>query len=208
MRVFAALALCAALLRGQAPAGAVASPSSALLARGVAARKAGQTVEAIRLLRQALAGAPREIEGQARLELLRIFERRGQWWEAAGELRELRRLAPTEAEYAYQLGVAYRNLAKSSYEQLRGVAPESARYQQLLGEQLSAAGETRKAIEAFQRAISADPKLPGPHLALAVVYLRMNKRNDALAEIERELAIAPASAAAGQIRQAIIGATK
>lgn len=75
----------------------------------------------------------------------------------------------------------------------------------MLGEQLSAAGDTEKAIAAFRRAVSADPKLSGPHLALSVVYLRMNKRDEALAEIDQELAIAPESAVAKQVRQAING---
>jgi tetratricopeptide (TPR) repeat protein len=224
MRVCAAVIMFAALAGAQATDGnatapsrsrlrsgptgaqAPASPSSPLLQKGLAAEKAGRTGEAIRLLKQALMNTPpREVEGQARLELLRIFERGGQWWEAAGQLRELRRLVPLEAEYAYQLGVVYRNLARSSYQQLRSAGPDSARYQQMLGEQLSAAGETEKAIEAFRRAISADPKLSGPHLALSVVYLRMNKRTEALAEIDQELTIAPESVVAKQVRQAIIG---
>ena len=204
MRGLSALLLFGGLAFAQAPA---PQSAAALLQTGIGAAKAGRTGAAIQAFQEALRGSPpREVAGQARLELLRIFERRSDWWEAAGQLRELRKLAPEEAEYAYRLGVVYRNLAKSAYEQMRAAGPDSARFQQLLGEQLSAAGDTEKAVAAFQRAIAADPKLAGSHLALSVVYLRANKRDEALAEIDLELAVAPESAIARQVRQAISGA--
>lgn len=185
---------------------AVPQSATALLQKGIGAEKAGQIDQAVQAFRELLRGAStREVAGQARLELLRIFERRGNWWEAADQLRELRKLAPMEAEYAYQLGVVYRNLAKSAYEQLRAAGPDSGRFQQMLGEQLGASGDTEKAVAAFQRAIAADPKLAGSHLALSIIYMRMNKRAEALAEIDLELAVAPQSAIARQVRQAISG---
>lgn len=185
---------------------AVPQSSAALIQKGLGAEKAGHVDQAVEAFRELLRGAPtRAVAGQARLELLRIFERRGNWWEAADQLRELRKLAPMEAEYAYQLGVVYRNLAKSAYEQLRAAGPDSGRFQQMLGEQLGASGDTEKAVAAFQRAIAADPKLAGSHLALSIIYLRMNKRAEALAEIGLELAVAPESAIARQVRQAVSG---
>ena len=46
-------------------------------------------------------------------------------------------------------------------------------------------------MHAFSQAIQADPKLKGSHLALSLLYLREGRRDQALAEIEKELEIAP-----------------
>ena len=178
------------------------------LESAIAAEKAGQTQLAVKQFHQILKSTPPpEIAGQARLELVRIHQRRGEWWESAEQLRELRKLAPQEAEYAYQLGVAYQNLSKWAFERMRTIAPASARTEQMLAEQYSIGGEIDKAVAAYNKAIAAEPKLAGPHLALAVLYLRAGKREDAKIEIDKELEIAPESAMAKQIRLAIVGGT-
>ena len=86
---------------------------------------------------------------------------------------------------------------------MRTLGPQSARFQQMLGEQFSVGGDSAKAVNAFSRAIQADPKLAGSHLALSILYLREGKRDQALAEIDKELEIAPESAVAKRVRQAI-----
>jgi tetratricopeptide (TPR) repeat protein len=179
----------------------------ALLDRAIAAEKAGQAEAAERQLQEILRNSnpPVAVAGQARLELVRIYERRGEWWQAAAQLQELRKLAPEDPEYAYQLGVVYKSLSKWAFERMRATAPRSARTYQMLGEQYSIAGDTEKAIGRFRQAIEADPKLPGSHLALAVILLRQNKRDEALAEIGKELLIAPESVMAKTVRQAITG---
>jgi tetratricopeptide (TPR) repeat protein len=179
----------------------------ALLGSAISAEKAGNVPAALRQFEKLLhANPPADIAGQARLELLRIHHRREDWWAAAEQLRELRKLAPDDSEYAYELGAVYQNLSKWAFERMQALAPQGARTQQMLGEQYGIAGEREKAIRAFRQAIAADPNLAGSHLALAVIYARVGKRTEALAEIEQELAIAPQSAAALQVRQAIAGA--
>ena len=181
-----------------------AADPNARLQSAISAEKAGQTQAAIRQFQELLRTAPpTAVAGQARLELVRIHGRRGEWWEAAGQLQELRKMAPAETEYAYQLGIVYRNLSKSAFEHLRSVGPQSARFQQMLGEQYSVGGDTGKAVEAFSQAIQADPKLAGSHLALSIIYWRAGKRDQALAEIDREIEIAPESLVAQRVRQAI-----
>jgi tetratricopeptide (TPR) repeat protein len=151
-----------------------------------------------------LAQAP-ALDEAARLKLLRGYERRGEWFLAAEQLEALRKLSPKNPEYAYQLGVVYRSMSKWAFETMREQAPHSARVQQIMGEQYSIAGDSAKAIAAFEQAIAADPKLPGSHLALGVLYMRMNKKDDALAEIDNELVIAPDNAMAKQMKQALAG---
>jgi tetratricopeptide (TPR) repeat protein len=178
------------------------------LQSAIAAEKAGRTQSAIKQFHDILRATPApEIAGQARLELVRIHQRRGEWWESAEQLRELRKLAPQEAEYAYQLGLAYQNLSKWAFERMRTIAPSSARTGQILAEQYSVRGEIDKAVAAYNNAIAADPKLAGSHLALAILYLRAGKREDAKIEIDRELEIAPESAMAKQVLNAIAGET-
>jgi tetratricopeptide (TPR) repeat protein len=186
------------------------SPDDArsLLGSAIAAEKAGNAPAAVRQFEKLLhANPPAEIAGQARLELLRIHQRREDWWAAAVQLRELRKLAPNDSEYAYELGAVYQNLSKWAFERMQALEPRGARTQQMLGEQYGIAGEREKAIRAFRQAIAADPKLAGSHLALAVIYGQLGKRTEALAEIDQELAIAPQSATARQVRRAITGAT-
>lgn len=193
-------AVTSALAFAQPPA---ADPN-ARLQSAISLEKAGQTQAAVRQFQEILRAAPPPaVAGQARLELVRIHGRRGEWWEAAEQLQELRKLAPGDAEYAYQLGVVYRSISKSAFEHMRTVGPLSARFQQLLGEQYSVGGDTAKAVYAFSRAVQADPKLEGSHIALCIVYLREGKRDQALAEIDKELEIAPESAVAKRVRDAI-----
>ena len=56
-----------------------------------------------------LAQAP-ALDEASRLKLLRGYERRGEWFLAAEQLEALRKLAPKNPEYAYQLGVVYRSI--------------------------------------------------------------------------------------------------
>jgi tetratricopeptide (TPR) repeat protein len=142
-----------------------------------------------------------EAETAIRLELLRECETRADWIPAATQLEHLRRLVPNDPEYAYQLGAVYQRISRTSFQRMRALAPQSARVQQVFGEQYSVTGETGKAIRAYQAAVAADPKMEGNHAALAMIYLQMGKVAEARAEIDRELVIAPESATAKQVAQ-------
>ena len=64
-------------------------------------------------------------------------------------------------------------------------------------------GRLDEAIQAFQRAAQADPKLPGIHMALAQIYVQQGKTEQARREIEQELALVPDSLAAKTIQEKI-----
>lgn len=181
-----------------------AEPVDARVALAAAKKNAGagRTQAAVQQLRTLIrSGAPADVTGAARLELVRIYERQQDWFRAAGQLAELRKLAPDETEYAYRLGIAYRNLSRWAFVRMREIAPEAARVKQMEAEQYAGAGDSARAIRRYRDALAADPKLPGSHLGLAMLYARSGKKAEALAEIEQELALAPQSAVARQVRQ-------
>ena len=203
-RRLAVICLHAALAFAQTPA-AAPSPTTQL-ENAAASVRAGKLETAVKQYEALLrTNPPREIAGQAHLDLARIYQAQGDWWQASKQWEALRKLAPEEPEYAYQLGLAYQYLSKSAFEKLLSGAPQSARAHQLLAEQLARMGRNDKAIAAFQRALAADPKLEGTHLALAMIYLQSGKQAEALTEIDEELKIAPHSIAAKQIKQAVAG---
>jgi tetratricopeptide (TPR) repeat protein len=142
---------------------------------------------------------------RARLELARIYQRRGDWWSAVEQLQAAAKMAADDPEYVYQLGTVYAALSRWAFDRMQSIAPQSARTQQLTAEQLVVIGENDRAIKALKAAITADPTLEGSHLALAMVYMRSGKAEDAAAETEQELAIAPQSASAKALKQALAG---
>ena len=200
MRVLLLVIVTALLIRGQS----AAEDPKAMLDRAISLARSGKTADAIRQFQAVIkSGAPAAITGQARLELVRLYEGRSDWANAVEQLEALRKLAPQDAEYAYQLGIAYRNLSRWAIVRMQAAAPGSARVKQIEAEQYAIAGDFVRATKRYQDAVAADPNLPGSHLALAMIYLRTGRRDEALAEIDRELTVSPDSAVAKQMRQAL-----
>jgi tetratricopeptide (TPR) repeat protein len=191
--VFTAAALGAAPTGG--PKAQAASPAKA--------RRAQPSVQQLEGVVRS-ASSP-TVAGQARLELVRIYQRRGDWMRAAEHLEELRKLAPDDPEYAYQLGVVYRNISRWAFFRMQTAAPGSARVRQIEAEQYAVTGDTARAIRHYQEAIAADPKMPGSHLGLALLHARANRREDAIEEVRKELAIAPESAIAMHLLKSLGG---
>ncbi len=176
-----------------------------LLLSGVLFAQSGSTDSAaVRKIKAQLAANPTpQVEGQARLELARIYVQKGDWLNAAEQFARLRQLAPNDAEYAYQLGSAYRNASRWALIRMQEATPNSARLKQIEAEQLAVTGNAGKAILLYKEAIAAAPALRGSHLGLAMLYSRSGKRAEALAELAEELTIAPESAAALHLKAAL-----
>src|SRR5258708_1406668 len=125
-----------------------------LLATG--ALFAQQSTPTVGDLNRLLANHPRpETEATIRRRLLRIYQMHAQWIPAAAQLEQLRKLVPNDLEYAYQLGSVYQRISKATFQRMRALAPQSARVQQVFGEQYSVTGDNSKAIRAYQAAIAA-----------------------------------------------------
>ncbi len=195
-----------ALVEFRAAARLEPSFGPARLLAGASLLALGRPADAEAELRHAVRLMPNE--PAAHLQLADAFERTGNVAGVVEEYRRLTDLAPDSDEYAYRLGKAYLKLAQQSYERLRAVSPHSARLAEALGGEYLAQGRADLAAAAFQDAARLDPRLAGIHLALARIHLDEGRLDEAAAEVAREQAIAPASAAARALRADIEAARK
>jgi predicted Zn-dependent protease len=81
----------------------------------------------------------------------------------------------------------YSELADNTMNKLALLAPDSARMQQLIAEQLINAGDLKGAIEHYRKAIAADARLPGMHFELAEAILESSNDAAAQAAAQQEL---------------------
>jgi Tfp pilus assembly protein PilF len=160
--------------------------------------------EAVRELERAVKLEPRQT--LPRLELAKAYGRANNLAAMLEQYRALREFDPQDPEYTFQVGQAYLKIARWCLEQMRRIDPQSARVYESEAEAYRAQGQIEEAIRHFQRATQADPKLPGIHLALAQIYVEQQKAEQALHEIELELAIVPESLAAKALQQEIVSA--
>ena len=171
-------------------------PSRLLL--GASLLALGRSAEAVRELERAVKLMPEQ--PQARFQLAKAYEASENWLSAAEQLLKLVEMAPDDPEYAYQMGKAWMRLSGWSYQQIARIDPKSARLQQGLGQEYLAQEKYDLALEAFQRASEADPRLPEVHLAISTILLEQKKYEQALAEIAAELKLVPESKAAAELK--------
>ncbi len=164
---------------------------SSLLALGRAEEAVAELERAVRLLPG---------ERAAHLQLADACERVGNVPCLARESRVLAGLAPSDPEYTYRLGKAYLRLAQWSYNRIHAIDPRSARLSEALGREYLEQGQPELALLQYQQAAERDPALPGIHLALARIHADALRWDDAAREVERELAVAPGSAAALELK--------
>jgi tetratricopeptide (TPR) repeat protein len=159
----------------------------------------GKVSEATHALERAVQLAPDN--PLAHRQLAQAYEAGEDYLGMLDQFRILRGLAPNEPEYAYQLGRTYLELSGWCFQQIAKLNPKSARLPQIRAEIYSAQGRLQDALRSYQRAVDADPALPGLHLAMAQIYSRLGKSAEARTEVERELALVPDSASAKALKQ-------
>jgi len=174
--------------------------ASRLLA-GTSLLALGRAGEAVTELQRAVKLMP--TEGAAYRQLAEACETTGDVLCLVRSLKRASELAPDDADALYRLGKAYLRLSQWSYQRIQRIAPTSPRLSEALGRELVGQGRLDEAFEAYQQAAARGPTLPGLHLALASIHFEKGRLDEALAEVNRELTIAPDSAAAQQLRQAI-----
>jgi len=174
-------------------------PSRLLL--GSSLLSLGKADDAVHELKLAVRSMPNE--PAAHLQLARAYEATEQWVQAVDELEMLTALAPDNAEYSYQLGKALTRLSGWSLQQISRVNPNSARLHQALGQEYAIQGNYDRALLAYQQAAKADPKLPEIHLGMGLILLQLKRFDEALAQINLELALVPESKMAADAKTRI-----
>lgn len=158
----------------------------------------GRAAEAVTELERAVRLMPGE--KAAHLQLAEACERVGDALCLASQSRVLSGFAPSDPEYTYRLGKAYLRLAEWSYKRIRAIDPRSARLHEALAREYLQQGQAELALREYQQAAERDPSLPGIHLALARIHADALRWDEAIREVERELAVAPGSAAALELK--------
>jgi tetratricopeptide (TPR) repeat protein len=152
---------------------------TALLAQGFAA-------EAIPHLQQAQAD---DLLGVALLES-------GRPRDAVEHLEAALLKRPGDPDLLYYVGEAHNRLSADAFESIRRNHPQSARAQQLLGQEMRNAGNLQAAEKYFRAALALRPDLRGVHYALGDLYVASGDYENAEAEFRAETQTAPGSAAA------------
>src|SRR5215813_6222191 len=142
-------------------------------------------------------------EPSAHLQLAKAYEATEKWGLAVDELQKLTTMAPDNPEYSYQLGKALSRLSEWSFEQISRVNPNSARLHQALGQEYVIQGKYDRALLAYEQAAAADPRLPEIHLGIAFTLLQLKRFDEALGQINLELALVPESKMAAELKTRI-----
>jgi len=174
-------------------------PSRLLL--GSSLLSLGKTDDAVRELKRAVRSMPNE--PAAHLQLAKAYEATEKWGQAVNELQKVTALAPDNAEYSYQLGKALTRLSGWSLQQISRVNPNSARLHQALGQEYAIQGNYDRALFAYQQAATADPQLPEIHLGMGLILLQLKRFDEALEQINLELALVPESKMAADAKTRI-----
>jgi tetratricopeptide (TPR) repeat protein len=143
----------------------------------------------------------------ARLQLAKVNDKAGNLIGVTDQLKILRQLQPQDADYAYQLGDAYLKLSAWCYQEIARRKPRPVRAYQTMAESYRLQGRGELAIQTYQLAAQADPKLPELHLSMAQIYFEQGKVTEAIREVENELAIVPESKAALELKGKLQAAT-
>lgn len=119
-------------------------------------------------------------------EVRRLFDA-GRYPEVAEWSRTNLASDATSIDARYWLGRSYKSLASGTVQRLTEVAPDSYRVDQLAAELHREKTEYEKSVEAYQRALSKRPELPGLRYAIGDVYWTMRRLEEAEDWLRREL---------------------
>lgn len=107
---------------------------------------------------------------------------------------------PKDVDVLYESGRMYGQLSSELYLKILKLAPHSPRGYQLTAQVLASEGKWREAIQSDRKALEMAPAMPGLHLQIATLLLTNstdpNAWQQGAAELQKELQVAPDSAAA------------
>ena len=124
----------------------------------------------------------------AGVQLIGIYERRGELDHAAPVVAALVDIDPDNVNLLYMAQRIYSELADDTLNKLTIIAPGSARMQQVIAERLVNGGDLKGAIEHYREAVEIDPHLPGIRYELSEAILESSPSNpDSQSEAEKQL---------------------
>lgn len=109
----------------------------------------------------------------------------------------LQNLAPllqrmsSDPEYVYALSEAYTRGARRLSERITELGDGSARAHELLAYRYKALGQPRNALPELRQAAKSGPTLAGIHIETAEIFWQAQQYDEAAAELQAELRIAP-----------------
>jgi tetratricopeptide (TPR) repeat protein len=156
---------------------------------GMAYVRTNQSEKSIQPLIKAISLDPKV--PQAYINLSGSFQALGKDEEAVQVLQQAAKLFPDDPEVLYCLGSLHYQLMFKAYGQMAKVAPNSYRYNQVLGQSFQERMEYPAAIVQFQKAIDENHQAPGLHYSLANVYWLQGLYAKAKPEFEAELELSP-----------------
>ena len=156
---------------------------------GIDYYRTNQSEKGLDPLKNAITSNPNDV--QAHLYLGRCYLDLGRYEEALQEVQKAVKLAPKDADAFYTLGQVYGKLMGAAYLKMAEVDPDSYRVYQVLAESYDSQKDMEKAIDAYKKAISRKPGLPGLHYGLGDVYWRAGRVDEGLKEFQEELRLNP-----------------
>lgn len=141
-------------------------------------------------------------------DLAMMYSTTGQTQLAIGKLRDAIKLAPNHAEYHYELGLALAETGDmpgviASLQEAVRLDPSLARAWYNLGLARNGQKDIPGALDALQRGELANPRDPGIPYARATILAQQGRVQEAIAALDRALAIAPGHGEALQLRAAL-----
>ncbi len=154
---------------------------------GMCEKRLKRPAEARRLLEQAWpALEPGTLRTQAGLELLELVHQAGDSARAASLAAELQRSNPANPDVLYAAHRVFADLANQARDALAFTAPDSARMQLIMAQQLVNEGDLQGAMRHYRKALEIDPKLRGVHYELGEAILQASQSDKALSEAQKE----------------------
>jgi tetratricopeptide (TPR) repeat protein len=122
------------------------------------------------------------------MELVGLYNSRGDSEHAVPVLQKLVELNPEDADILYVAQRLYRELADDTLNKLAVVAPGSARMQQAIAQRLVNENDLNGAIQHYRKTLEIDPRVPGVHYELGeAIFEAAPGDASAQAEAEQEL---------------------